>query len=140
MGMLSASRYSVVDAVIKLNESVRTLRDEKQRLSKELSLYKLMPKSINGSAYAFAKELNYDDLRYCANHHIQNGAKTCAFFSGVDENYIYVISGETEKVKRVVSKINAAFNGKGGGKDGYAQGKISVSNVAEVEEMLNSLL
>ena len=47
--------------------------------------------------------------------------KVCAM---KDDNYIYVVSSKANNVREHVQNLNKAFNGKGGGRDTYAQGKI----------------
>ena len=42
----------------------------------------------------------------------------------IADNYIYVVSSKENNVRELVQNLNKAFNGKGGGRDTYAQGKI----------------
>ncbi len=141
MGMLSAARNSVKEAVSKQMELIHTLRAENQNLSRKLAFYELNPVKINDSAYSVTENLSYDDLIYCANSLIESGIKKCVLLSKTDEqNYIYVISSTLGDVKAMVSTLNTALNGKGGGRDNYAQGKITASNdeavIAVVEKIL----
>ena len=52
----------------------------------------------------------------------------CYLFSNTDaDNYIYVVSSKEDNVRELVQNLNKTFNGKGGGRDTYAQGKITGS-------------
>ena len=75
---------------------------------------------------AFSKNLTYDELRHCANRLAEEGESVCLLFSTDDgENYIYVISSRDADIRPAVGALNDAFNGKGGGRPNYAQGKIT---------------
>ena len=49
---------------------------------------------------------------------------TCAVFAGTEGDYQYAIITK-EDVKPLVKDMNAALNGRGGGRDGFAQGKVA---------------
>ncbi|MBR5201713.1 MAG: hypothetical protein IKW45_00460, partial [Clostridia bacterium] len=52
----------------------------------------------------------------------------CYLFANTDEsNYIYVVSSKEQNVRELVQNLNKAFNGKGGGRDTYAQGKVTAT-------------
>lgn len=140
MGMLSASRGNVADAVSKQAELIQTLKYENQKMSKKLAFYELNPTEINGCAYAVTENQSYDDLIFCANSLLEKGLQKCILLSKTDENnYIYVVSATTN-VKETVSALNTALNGKGGGRDTHAQGKIVASGVEEIKTVVEKLL
>lgn len=137
MGLLSASRYNVKEAVEKQFELVQSLKAENQKLSRKLALSELSPVEVNGSAYAVFDGMSYDDLRVCSNALAEKDYKICVLLSKADgENYLYVVSSKDEDVRPFVQAMNSAFGGKGGGKPDYAQGRISAYSEEELKKML----
>ena len=88
---------------------------------------KLLPKIENACK---KRKLNYE-IRYITNE--LTGAKIAEEYKG-EENYIYVVSSKTEDTRPIVKNLNAAFEGKGGGKPNYAQGKI----ISDSEEKIKA--
>ena len=124
MNMLSAKRFEIADSVERLQNEIATLKAENKKLMGEMATLK-MEKHINGNtACVFIDGVSYDELRNCSNELIEE-YEYCYLFSNTDDdNYIYVVSSKTENVRENVQNLNKAFNGKGGGRDTYAQGKI----------------
>lgn len=142
MGLLSAARNSTFDAVEKQTELVHTLRGENKKMSEKLAFSELNPTIVNNSAYSVSDGLSYDDLRYCSNSLIEKGIKKCILLSKTnEESYIYVVSSTENDVRAIVNILNSTFSGKGGGKDNYAQGKLSAAEELikpVVEEILQN--
>ena len=137
MGLLSASRFSVHDAVAKQNEQLISLKTQNAQMSKRLALLELEPVNVGDGVYAITKNLNYDELRHCANSLQEQGAKTCVLLSEADSGYIYVVASTVRDVREIVKELNAKFSGKGGGKPDYAQGKIADEiDIKIIEELL----
>lgn len=129
MSLLSAKRNSIADSVEKLQETANNLKSENGKLSRKLALAELQTVNINGCAYSIGKNMSYDDLRACSNNLIESGIRKCILLSETEENsYIYVVSSSENDVRTIVSCLNSTFNGKGGGRDNYAQGKLSASS------------
>ena len=125
MKALSSPRDAVSDNVAKQLELISALKNENKELLKRLAWAELDPVSVNGCIYAFLSGVSYDELRHCSNLLTEQGKEICMLFStDDDENYIYVVSSATHDTKPIVKALNDAFNGKGGGKPNYAQGKI----------------
>ena len=136
MNLLSAKRDSIAESVEKLQETANNLKSENSKISKKLALASLNPVAVNGCAYAICENMSYDDLRECANNLIENGTRKCILLSKVDENsYIYVVSSAENDVRSIVSVLNSQFSGKGGGKDNYAQGKLTAQSVQSLVEV-----
>lgn len=137
MGLLSASRNGVSDAVIRQNDQLNALRIENAQMSKRLALSELNPVKVGSSAYSVTENLSYDELRHCANSLTDSGIKTCVLLSKADGGYIYVVASKVRDVREIVKELNEKFQGKGGGKPDYAQGKIADEiDKKVVEEML----
>ncbi|MBO5934445.1 MAG: hypothetical protein J6Q94_03045 [Clostridia bacterium] len=140
MNLLSAKRDSIAMSVEKLQETANNLKSENGKMSRKLALASLSPVTVNGCAYAINENMSYDDLRECSNNLIENGTRKCILLSKSDENnYIYVVSSAENDVRNLVSELNSAFSGKGGGKDNYAQGKLSASSEDELKNFIEKL-
>lgn len=140
MGMLSVPRYNVKDAVTKQAELIQALRSDNQSMSRKLALYELQPTEVGDGVYAITADLSYDELRYCANALTEKGHSTCVLLSKNDEGYIYTVSSSTTDVRTIVKELNETFNGKGGGKPDYAQGKIASAPEDDVKSAIEKLL
>lgn len=137
MGLLSASRFSVNEAVAKQNEQLMAQKSQNAQMSKRLALLELTPVNVGDGAYAICGQVTYDELRYCANSLQEQGTKTCVLLSKADEGYIYVVASKSRDVREIVKELNAKFSGKGGGKPDYAQGKIADEiDIKVIEELL----
>lgn len=131
MKALSAPRDAVSENVTKQLELISALKNENKELLKRLAWAELDATDVNGCAYAFLRGVSYDELRHCSNLLSEEGKKVCMLFStDDDENYIYVVSSAKHDTKPLVKALNEAFDGKGGGKPNYAQGKI-ISDLKE---------
>lgn len=141
MGMLSAPRQGVKEAVAKQGELLNTVRSENQKLSRELALCKLNPIKIGNSVYSITEGLSFDDLRYCANNIIDSGIEVCVLLSLADEqNYNYVVSSKATDIRNIAATLNSAFNGKGGGKPNYVQGKLLQADREELKKIAQDML
>lgn len=140
MKILSAPRADVVNAVNNLFEQLNALRQEKAELSKRLAVYEINEAKVEvgNSVYAITEGLSFDDLRASSNI-LTNEYDICLLLSKNGNDYNYVLSSKND-VKELCQKLNSAFSGKGGGKGGYAQGKITPDSreciKTFVEEML----
>ena len=136
MGLLSAARFSVNEAVAKQNEQLMELRTQNAQMSKRLALFELNPVAVGDNAYSISENLTYDELRHCANSLQDGGTDTCVLLSKADEGYIYVVASKSRDVREIVKELNQKFQGKGGGKPDYAQGKIADEiDTTEIEKL-----
>ena len=140
MGLLSAARFNVNEAVAKQNEQLIALKSQNAQMSKRLALSELETVNIGDSVYAISKNINYDELRHCANFLQEQGAKTCVLLSEAEEGYIYVVASVMRDVREIVKELNQKFSGKGGGKPDYAQGKLSGGCEEELKKIVEELL
>lgn len=140
MNLLSAKRDAISVSVEKLQETANNLKYENSKISKKLALASLKPVTINGCAYAINENMSYDDLRECANNLIDNGTRKCILLSETDTgSFIYVVSSSENDVRSIVAGLNTTFNGKGGGKDNYAQGKLTSDSKITLAEYCKSI-
>ena len=125
MNMLSAKRFEIAESVERIQNELATLKAENKKLMAEMASLK-MEKHISGnSVCVFIDGVSYDELRNCSNKLIEEFEYCYLFSNTEDDNYIYVVSSKENNVREQVQNLNKAFNGKGGGRDTYAQGKIT---------------
>lgn len=135
MSMLSAKRFEIADAVGRIQTELGNAKAENKKLSGELAMLKMEKHIKDNKVCVFIDGASYDELRNCSNALIEEH-EYCYLFSNTDENnYIYVVSSKEQSVRELVGELNKTFNGKGGGRDTYAQGKI----VGTKEEILKYL-
>ena len=133
MSMLSAKRFETPNAVERIQTELTNARAESRKLSSELAMLKMEKHIKDNKVCVFIDGASYDELRNCSNALIEEH-EYCYLFSNTEENnYIYVVSSKENSVRDLVQEINKTFNGKGGGRDTYAQGKITATK----EEILN---
>ena len=136
MNMFSAKRMEIVPAVERVQNEVSVLKAEIKKLMGEMASLK-MEKHTNGNTVCvFIDGVSYDELRNCSNELIEEFQYCYLFSNTYENNYIYVISSKENNVRELVQNLNKAFNGKGGGRETYAQGKITAESKEEILEYL----
>lgn len=141
MGLLSASRDGVLEVVQREHDTLSELKAENKKLSQKLAFCGLDINEIDNSVCAFAKNATYDDLIYCANTLNEREIDYCFLFSQADgDNYIYVVSSNSNDVRPLVAQLNRELNGKGGGRPTAAQGKVVAQSVEQIVEIIRSIM
>lgn len=141
MKMLSAPRDGIVEAVREKNTGYQNLYNEYQKNARKLALYELDLVEFLGSVYSIAKDLSFDELRYCANQLTEKDFSVCMLFSKNDaDEYAYVVSSKSKDIRGLAGQLNEAFSGKGGGQSGYVQGKIKGCEEERLKVFVEELL
>ena len=136
MNMFSAKRMEIVPAVERVQNEVASLKAEIKKLMGEMASLKMEKHTNGNSVCVFIDGVSYDELRNCSNELIEE-FEFCYLFSNTNENnYIYVVSSKENNVRELVQNLNKAFNGKGGGRETYAQGKITAESKAEIKNFI----
>lgn len=136
MNMFSAKRMEIVPAVERVQNEVASLKAENKKLIGEMATLKMEKHTNGNSVCVFIDGVSYDELRNCSNELIEE-FQYCYLFSNTDENnYIYVVSSKENNVRELVQNLNKAFNGKGGGRETYAQGKITAESKEEIKSFI----
>lgn len=136
MNLLSAKRTETAEIVDRVYAELNTLKYDNKKLSAELALAQMEKHTINDGVCIFVKNASYDELRNCSNTLIDDFTYCYAFSNTDGDNFIYTVASKENLVREKVQELNKAFNGKGGGRDFFAQGKISANSK---EEILNYL-
>ena len=134
---LCAKEYEVADAVRHLKEEHSSLKGKLTNLQQKMMVYRANEIEIDAEiTVVFDAELSGNGPRELMNLLLDRGVKVAAVFAGTDENgYRYVIGSRVCDVRPISKKINALFNGRGGGKPEMVQGSLSGSE----EEIINTL-
>lgn len=132
MNLLSAKREDVFTATERVYNELNSVKYENKKLLAELALSQMEKHIINNGVCIFVKNASYDELRNCSNTLIDEFAYCFAFSNTEENNYIYTVASKENNIREKVQELNKAFNGKGGGRDFYAQGKISANSKEEI--------
>ncbi|MBR5538918.1 MAG: hypothetical protein IKU61_03380 [Clostridia bacterium] len=141
MKTLSVARNDVAEAAKRQVDLLSELRHEASELKCRLAWSELKTTQVGCAKVAFSEKLSYDELRYCSNMLTDAGSEINFLLSTDDyENYIYVISSPTRNIRLIVKSLNDAFDGRGGGRDNYAQGKIVCKETEKIEAFVKEIL
>lgn len=132
MNLLSVKRGETADFVERIYGELNAVKYENKKLSAELALLQMEKHPINDGVCIFVKNASYDELRNCSNSLIEEFDYCYAFSNTDGDNYIYTVASKENNVREKVQNLNNAFNGKGGGRDFYAQGKIMAKSKEEI--------
>lgn len=132
MNLLSAKREDIFTASERVYNELNSVKYENKKLSAELALLQMEKHEITNGVCVFVQNVSYDELRSCSNMLIEEFDYCYAFSNTDDDNYIYIVASKEHNVRENVQKLNQAFNGKGGGRDFYAQGKITAKSKEEI--------
>ncbi|MBQ6626018.1 MAG: hypothetical protein IIX27_01855 [Ruminococcus sp.] len=133
MHALSSPREKVNEFVLKDHETVGTLKAEINRLNAELSKANLEILTKDNVVLGFTKGASFDDMRALVNETTDKSELVAFFSEGENGDFSYVVASSTLDVRDKVKELNLSFNGKGGGRPNYAQGKI----IADKESIIN---
>ena len=136
--MLCAKENELTDAVAHLQ---RELAEKKTELAeKEQELIRCKAEQIPESEQIvciFPEGIQGDSLRILMNAVLEKNRKLCAVFSGNDAaGYRYVIGSRDVDVRNMAKELNAAFEGRGGGRPEMVQGTVRGTE----EELQNWIL
>lgn len=127
MKELSASRTETASKVHEICEINGALKAELSQLRREKALSEMTVQETEKAAFTFAEGADYELLRECINKMKECTGKICFAFSENDDGVIYTIYSGERDIMPVARAFNAEFSGRGGGRDGFAQGRVNVS-------------
>ena len=122
---LSAKPTETFEAVIRLKEENNS---QKQRIARmEQKQLEMISKDYNGEQdpLIITGELESDNVRRLCDMISEKSAGCCKVFAGNDGYYKYAVIHKGEDIRDLVRNMNAALNGRGGGRDGFAQGSVN---------------
>ena len=122
--LLCAKENEIAEAVRHLRDEADSLKYELGEKEKKLIAAKaeMIPKD-GGPVCVFTEDIAGDSMRLLMNLVLEAGHSVCAVFHGNDsDGYRYVIGSRTQNMRELVKGFNAAFDGRGGGKQEMVQG------------------
>lgn len=124
--LLCAKEYEIADAVGHLKEEQNRLKGKLASLQQRLLAYRAAEIPLESDVISvFDSELSGNAPRELMNLVLDRGVKVCAVFAGNNmEGYRYVIGSRTEDVRQFSKRLNAVFEGRGGGKPEMVQGSL----------------
>lgn len=129
---LKAKANEVYEAVEKLKDKLNETHNELNSIKKELFIAKC--ENVNAAKpYVFYSSSSADDARTLADI-LADKLKIAYAFSGDDSNgYKYAIVSRTEDLRETGKALNAALNGRGGGKPECIMGTVNATK-SEIEK------
>ncbi len=121
MGLLSAKRERVGETVAHLAESLKVAQGELRLLQQKLALQSMETKQVGEILCGFVQDATFDGLQTCIN---SLEAPIKLVLAPSQEGCLYVAASESGDVRPLIQTINKAFEGRGGGKPNYGQGKL----------------
>lgn len=127
--LLCAKEDEIADAALHLKEENGKLKGKLSSLEQKLIQYKAQEIEIGeGVVTVFDSEISGNSPRELMNQVLSRGASVCAVFAGTEgTGYRYVIGSKECDVRPLCKKLNAAFEGRGGGKPEMVQGSLKGS-------------
>lgn len=137
-GLLSAKQSEISTAVERLkneaDETRREFNDFKQQIA-QADCKNL--KFVDKASYFISEYYDVNMMRTIVNFGMEKST-VCFVFSGDDnKGYSYIIGSNSLDMREVAKTVNTALNGRGGGRDGMIQGKVS-ANEKELLHFLNT--
>ena len=124
--LLCAKEYETAEAVGHLKEELDSLK--RTLVEKERQLVHVWAQSVpeeEKSVCMFSEDISADAMREYVNEVLEKERILCAVFYGNDAaGYRYVIGSRTQDLRAFSKMLNAAFEGRGGGKPEMVQGTV----------------
>lgn len=131
---LSAKEGNTAEAVARLAEENFRLKGRVLRLEEELFTSEAEKWACAGNVVLFQEGMEADSVRKLADAVMQNCGGRCAVFSrNPDGSHKYAVGEKGGDLRQFVKEMNAALNGRGGGKPFFVQGSVQASE-AEIRK------
>lgn len=131
--LLSAKQPTVSAAVVRLNEQLSAEKTETAALKKRLIAEKAAGFAPDTDKTAvFENGLDIKELQLLADALCKKAGGIRGAFSGADGAFAFAICGEETALGEFFAKFKAAFNTRGGGRNGIRQGTVCADQ-AEIE-------
>ena len=143
--MLSAKQQEVTDAVKRLTEEIQQLKEKAAKMQERLVMGYLESEKVvlkenpNANLLLFEKELDAMAMRIFVNAGMELTKGVCGAFVGDEKQGFRYVLGSSGDIREIGKKLNAAFQGKGGGKPPMIQGSL-VGEEEKIREFLEKVL
>ena len=132
-GLLSAKPFETAKAVERTLGELAQVKQEKALWESRYAAARAEALRGRGDALLFEEGLTPDALRRLCVEIMEVCGGRCAAFSGDDESgWAYAVGEAGGDLRAFVKEMNAALNGRGGGKPNFAQGRVNAKRT-EIE-------
>lgn len=133
-GLLSAKPFETAQAVERISGELEQAKYARVGWENRWLAARVEGLRGAGDVLLFEDGLTPDSLRKLCAEALEVCGGRCAVFSGSDgDGYAYAIGQKDGDLRSFVKELNAALNGRGGGKPGFAQGRVAAKR-AEIED------
>ena len=143
--MLSAKQQEVTEAVKRLTEEIQQFKKKAAKMQERLVMGYLesekavLKENPNANLLLFEKELDTMAMRNFVNAGMELTKGVCGAFVGDEKQGFRYVLGSSGDIREIGKKLNAAFQGKGGGKPPMIQGSL-VGEEEKIREFLEKVL
>ena len=125
---LSAKPEETADAVDRVQEENYRLRGQLHKMESDLFAAEAARHEGEGSVLLFREEMEADSIRKLCDAVMKTCHGCCAVFSqNPDGSYKYAMGEENGDLRSFTKEMNAALNGRGGGKPFFVQGSVKAA-------------
>ena len=129
---LSVKPHATLGAVTRLKEELLAVKQRCDALEREQFAALAARYDGAGSVLLLQPPMEPDAVRRLCDMVANRCGGRCAVFAGEDGAYKYALIHPGADIRDLVKRMNAALNGRGGGRDGLAQGSAACT-AAEIE-------
>ena len=119
---LSVKPQSAFAAVSRLQEELLSLKEKAARLEEADFAHVAAQYRGAGSVLHIAEPLDGDGARRLCDAIAKAAGGRCAVFAGQNGDYRYAVIESGGDLRQFIKDMNTALHGRGGGRDGFAQG------------------
>lgn len=135
--LLSAKPLQIAAAAARQKEELAAAQYRATQLENELFLQKAQALAGKGDVLLFESAMQPSAVRRLADTVLAVCGGRCAVFAGTDGAYQYAIGTQKGDLREFCRAMNAALQGRGGGKAGFVQGSVSASR-SEIESFFSN--
>ena len=136
-GLLSAKSLETAEAVRRLCAESEKMKYRLTQTENALFAERADALRGRGNVLLLQEAMQPDALRRLADAVTQACGGCCMAFAGEDGDYKYAVGQKNGDLRRLVRELNAALNGRGGGKPEFAQGSVKADR-AQIEAFYGS--
>ncbi len=136
---LSAPVDHTHDAVHKLLEQNEILKSKYSAAEEEL--FRIISEQFinKGNTYIIREDMESVSLRKLCDSIFHKCGGFCIVFSGHGNNFKYALMSSADSFSSLIHDINSELHGRGGGRDGLAQGTV-IADVDEINAYMSSII
>ena len=124
---LSAKPLQTAAAVERMKAELEALKWRVNALEEGDFARKAQEQAGKGDVVLFEGDMSADSVRKLCDAVLNTCGGRCSIFAGSESNFKYAIGLREGDVRPLVKELNAALNGRGGGKPNFAQGSVAAS-------------